>query len=246
MSRKRHFGSAFGLAAVVCVGLSTYFAWTKLAYSQGVPQGQVGKPRISDTVQANVYADNWFILYINGELVAVDSIKFMPHNVISVDILPTYPMTIAVMAKDNADEKTGMEYANSSIGDGGFILKFGDGTVTNATWKAKAYSRGPIDRDTKNPRVENTPIPDDWYSIDFNDQSWNNAVEYSERQIGPKQPFFENDFQGARFIWTQDLEIDNTVIFRHKVAAAPDGKSRPDFSNLNNIVPSGPARKPRR
>ena len=29
---------------------------------------------MNDTIKANMYADNWFILYINGELVAVDSI----------------------------------------------------------------------------------------------------------------------------------------------------------------------------
>jgi hypothetical protein len=97
------------------------------------------KPAITDTVRANVYADNTFSLFVNGELVAVDSIAFIPHNVISVDILPAYPMTIAVMAKDNADPKTGMEYANTNIGDGGFILKFGDGTVTDGSWKAKAF-----------------------------------------------------------------------------------------------------------
>ncbi len=45
----------------------------------------------------------------------------------SVDILQTYPMTIAVMAKDNADPQTGMEYANTNIGDAGFILKFATG-----------------------------------------------------------------------------------------------------------------------
>ena len=65
----------------------------------------IRKPSMSDTIRANVYADNWFEMYINGELVAVDSIKFIPHNVVSVDLLPSYPMTIAVMAKDNADPK---------------------------------------------------------------------------------------------------------------------------------------------
>ena len=150
------------------------------------PPAKVRKPAMADTIKANIYADNWFILYINGEFVAVDSIKFIPHNVISVDLLPTYPMTIAVMAKDNADPKTGMEYANTNIGDGGFILKFGDGTVTDARWKAKAFSRGPIDRDTKNPRVENTPIPENWYAVDFDDSGWGQAKEYSEEQVGPK------------------------------------------------------------
>ena len=40
------------------------------------------KPRIEDTIKVNVYADNWFVLYVNGEMVAVDSIKFIQHNVI--------------------------------------------------------------------------------------------------------------------------------------------------------------------
>ena len=31
---------------------------------------KIAKPRIEDTIKANVYADNWFQLYINGELVA--------------------------------------------------------------------------------------------------------------------------------------------------------------------------------
>ena len=70
------------------------------------------KPVMADAIRANVYADNWFVLYINGKLTAVDSIDFIPHNVVSVDILPEYPMTIAVLAKDNADPKTGLEYGD--------------------------------------------------------------------------------------------------------------------------------------
>lgn len=220
----------FGMA--VAVGLLTAVA------AQGIR-----KPSMDDTIKANVYADNWFQMYINGELVAVDSIKFIPHNVVSVDLLPTYPMTIAVMAKDNADPKTGMEYANTNIGDAGFILKFSDGTVTHAGWKAKSFSHGPVNRDTKNPRVENTPIPDNWYATDFNDSDWSNATEYTEDEVGPKQPYYDSDFKGAKFIWTRDIALDNTVIFRHHVATSPDGKQRTDFSNLNNVVPDAPKKK---
>ena len=50
------------------------------------PSGLI-KPSMADTIKANVYADNWFIMYINGKLTAVDSIDFIPHNVVSVDIL---------------------------------------------------------------------------------------------------------------------------------------------------------------
>lgn len=204
--------------------------------------GKIRKPQMSDTIKANMYADNWFMLYVNGELVAVDSIKFIPHNVVSVDILPRYPMTLAVLAMDNADPKTGMEYANTNIGDAGFILKFGDGTVTNGQWKVKKISWGPVQRDTKNPRVESVPIPENWYAVDFDDSQWSRAREYSEEQVAPKEPYYAHDFQGAKFIWSDDIELDNTVLFRHVVTAPPDGKSRPDFSNLNNVVPEQPPR----
>lgn len=229
----------------VIVGVLS-FGWLVSVTSSFAQLTKLKKPQMSDTIKASIYADNWFVLYVNGELAAVDSIKFIPHNVISVDLLPTYPMTIAVMAKDNADPKTGMEYANTNIGDGGFILKFGDGTVTNANWKAKAFSTGPINRDTKNPRVENTPIPDNWFAVDFDDSQWARAKEYSEEEVNPKQPYFEHDFKGAKFIWTNDIDLDNTVLFRHVVKSPPDGKPRVDYSNLNNIVPEGPPKKPKR
>ena len=61
-----------------------------------------------------------------------------------------------------------------------------------------------------------------------------------KRQWGPSNPIFESDFDGAKFIWTNDIELDNTVIFRHFVKSPPDGKQRADFSNLNNQVPDGP------
>lgn len=210
------------------------------ARSQSPSVAKVRKPSMNDTIRANIYGDNTFVLYINGELVAVDSISFIPHNVISVDILPAYPMTIAVLAKDNADPKTGMEYANTNIGDGGFILKFGDGTVTDANWKAKKFSWGPIDRNTKSPRVESIPIPENWYAVDFDDSSWGKAKEYTEEEVGPKQPYFDNDFKGAKFIWTDDVAIDNIVVFRHTVISSPDGKQREDFRGLSDKIPDGP------
>jgi len=200
------------------------------------PSNGLVKPSIADTMQLNVYADNWFMLYVNGRLVAVDSIQFTPHNVVSVDFLPEYPMTIAVLAKDNADPKTGMEYG-TSIGDGGFCLKFADGTVTNATWKAKNFFHGPINGDTANPKVIQEPLPANWWTTEFDDISWKNAKEYSIEQIDPKQPYFDNDFEGAKFIWTDDIALDNTVIFRTKVEKpgwTPRWNTKPDL-DVNGV-----------
>ena len=203
------------------------------------PQDGVVKPAMSDTVRANMYADNWFAMYINGRLVAVDSIDFLPHNVVSVDVLPEYPMTIAVLAKDNADPQTGCEYGRQ-IGDGGFILKFADGTVTDATWKAKCFFHGPIDRDVANPKVRSEPLPTDWFSPAFDDSAWPAATEYSQERIDPKEPFFQNDFKGAKWIWTSDLDLDNTVVLRKRIERAdwkPRWTTKP---NLKADVGSAP------
>ena len=203
----------------------------------------IRKPTIEDTLKVNVYADNTFTLYINGELVATDPIKFVPHNVVSVEYLPTYPMTIAVLAEDNADPETGMEYADTTIGDGGFILKFSDGTVTDGTWKARRFSWGPLNGDTRRPRVRSNPMPKDWFEIGFDDDDWDEATVFTEDQVDPKQVYHEHDFEGASFIWTDDLSLDNTVVFRKHVASPPDGRRRIDFSNLNNETPQGGPRK---
>jgi hypothetical protein len=175
----------------------------------------VVKPAISDTIKLNVYADNWFVLYINGKLVAVDPIDFLPHNVVSVDILPEYPMTLAVMAKDNADPKTGMEYGTQT-GDGGFIIKFTDSIVSNATWKARSFFKGPL-ANPAGPKIAHAPIPENWFATDFDDSQWARATEYTMQRVNPKEAFFKADFAGAKFIWTEDLDLDNTVIFRTKI-----------------------------
>jgi phosphatidylethanolamine-binding protein (PEBP) family uncharacterized protein len=197
----------------------------------GPDQSGLIKPGIDDTMRLNVYADNWFMLYVNGRLVAVDPIPFTPHNVVSVDFLPEYPMTIAVLAKDNADPKTGLEYG-LRIGDGGFILKFADGTVTNATWKAKNYFKGPLNGGTKNPQVIQEPLPADWWAVDFDDSKWEHAKEFTTEEVNPKQPYYESDFAGAKFIWTEDLALDNTIIFRTKVDKPgwkPRWNTKPDL-----------------
>jgi hypothetical protein len=186
---------------------------------------------MADTIRGQVYADNWFMLYINGRLVAVDPVDFLPHNVVYLDLLPEYPMTIAVMAMDNADPRTGLEYGDH-IGDGGFILKFADGTVTSTRWKVKVVSRGPLRRDTVQPEIANEPIPANWFAVDFEDRDWAAATEYSEAQVRPKEPFYVADFKGAKFIWSADLELDNTVLFRTRIEKPgwkPRWTTKPDL-----------------
>jgi hypothetical protein len=180
------------------------------------PDPNLIRPTFSNALKLNAYADNWCLIYINGKLVAADSIEFLPHNVVSVNILPAYPMTIAVLAKDNADHQTGMEYG-TQIGDAGFILKLSDGTITDASWKVKNFFHGPVARNTTSPQVLRTPIPANWFAPDFDDSSWAQATEYSTSRVGPDGDFTSYDFSGAKFIWSNDLDLDNTVILRTTV-----------------------------
>jgi hypothetical protein len=184
------------------------------------PAGTV-KPTIAHTITLHAYADNWCTIFINGKMVATDSIDFLPHNQISVRILPEYPLTIAVLAKDNAEPATGLEYGNR-LGDGGFILKLGDGTVTSAAWKAKAFFRGPLNGDVARPVVEHLPLPERWYAPEFDDSAWEFATEYAAERVGPGGDYVAADFTNARFIWTRDLLVDNTVIFRTTVPKPPN------------------------
>ncbi|MFM8619070.1 MAG: hypothetical protein ACKOE8_10130 [Opitutaceae bacterium] len=185
----------------------------------GRVRGQI-KPTISDTITLNAYADNWCAVFVNGRLVAVDSIDFIPHNQISVRILPEYPLTIAVLAKDNAAPASGLEYGNK-IGDAGFILKLGDGSGTNASWKAKSFFRGPANRDVSRPTVERTPLPSGWHLPGFDDSAWERATEYTSERVRPDGDYVADAFTGAKFIWTSDLDLDNTVIFRATIPAPP-------------------------
>ncbi len=187
-----------------------------LLASRAYAQANLIKPGIQNTVSLNAYADNWCTIFINGKMVAVDAIDFLPHNQISIKILPEYPMTIAVLAKDNADPATGLEYGNK-IGDGGFILKLGDGTITNRTWRAKCFFKGPLNSNVSAPTVSHTPIPARWYEVDFDDSGWEFATEYPAERVGPDGDYVATDFTFAKFIWTSDLYLDNTVIFRQTV-----------------------------
>lgn len=213
------------------VGAVAAIGFAAILWAQGSRQSGVIKPDLADTIKASVYADNWFVLYINGKQVAVDPIDFLPHNVVSLHILPEYPMTIAVMAMDNADPKTGCEYG-TNIGDGGFILKFSDRTVTDARWKARSFFNGPLGRETANPKISRTSIPLNWFAPDFDDSSWGNATEFTESEVGPKKTFYDFDFQDAKFIWSKDLALDNTVIFRTRIEKPgwkPRWTTKPDL-----------------
>lgn len=104
-----------------------------------------------DVVTGFIVADNYFELYVNGKLVAVDNTPYTPFNSAIVKFKVKRPYTMAFLLVD-WDEHLALGVENMArlkdswyLGDGGVIAKFSDGTVTDSSWKAQSFMVGPLD-----------------------------------------------------------------------------------------------------
>lgn len=195
-----------------------------------------GEVTASDTATftAEVWADNWFALYVNGELVGEDSVPITTErsfNAEAITFETSYPLTIAIQAKDFMQTDSGLEYIgdnNQQMGDGGIIAQITDEStgeivaVTSSAWSTLVVHRAPLNTDCEDDTdpdatcvFEITEIPADWTSIGFDDSGWAAATEWSEADVDPKDGYDEIDWDSsAQLIWGTDLEVDNTVLLR--------------------------------
>lgn len=163
-----------------------------------------------EEITGYIFADNYFELYINGTLVAVDTVPFTPFNSSIVKFKVKKPYTIAVKVIDweenlglGTEDNRGKAY---HPGDGGFIASFSDGTVTNSDWQAQVFYTAPIYDLTCLSEVEGRRLsetcttegtdegqnayaahwetPSNWMGQEFDSTSWPQATLYSEDEIG--------------------------------------------------------------
>lgn len=185
------------------------------------------------TFTADVWADNWFAMYVNGELAAEDSVSIdteRSFNKESFTFEASYPMTIAIEAKDFKETDSGLEYIgdnNQQMGDGGVIaqIKNESGDVIAATdnnWASLVVHEAPLDKScekSSNPEADCefkiSETPNSWFAIDFDDSDWSAAGAYTEAEVDPKFGYDEVVWDGsAQLIWGDDLETNNTVLLR--------------------------------
>lgn len=106
--------------------------------------------RDGEVITGFLVADNYFELYVNGKLIAVDNTPFTPFNSVMVKFKVKRPYTIAIKGVDWEENLgLGTEYnvTNKSKyhqGDGGVIARFSDGTVTDSSWKAQSFYIAPL------------------------------------------------------------------------------------------------------
>ena len=192
---------------------------------------------VSSEFKAEVWADNWFALYVNGELVGEDSTPITTErsfNAETITFTAAYPLTIAIEAKDFKETDSGLEYIgerNQQMGDGGIIAQITDLStgkvvaVTNNGWRLLVIHRAPLNPECENAsnpdtacRFEKSEAPVGWTSANFDDGQWAFATEWSEAAVRPKGGYDDIDWNGAaRLVWGSDLEVDNTVLLRFTV-----------------------------
>lgn len=201
---------------------------------------------LGDTITAYLFCDNYFELYINGQLIGVDAVPFTPFNSSVAKFVVSKPYTIAVKLVDwEENPGLGTEVQGSNLyysGDGGFIAAFSDGTVTDASWKTQSFYIAPLDNPDlidelpsgvhATTRASNTPactadcygvhydIPSGWQQPAFDDEKWPYAVLYNAAQV-TNQPAYTNfaasAWANAKFIWSSNLFLDNVVLSRKQV-----------------------------
>ena len=190
--------------------------------------------------QAEVWADNWFSLYVNGKKVGEDSVPITTEksfNSEKIKFSATYPLTIGVIAKDFTENASGLEYIgkpNQQIGDAGIIIQIREvvsGKViafSARDWKVLTINKAPLNPEcvsSSTPNVDckfsNVAIPSTWASATFKDTTWKNATEFSKETVGVKDGYFDFTWApGAALVWSSDLKLDNTILLR-KVVKTP-------------------------
>ena len=189
--------------------------------------------------KAEVWADNWFALYVNGELVGEDSVSITTERSFNAETIvfsAAYPLTIAIEAKDFKETDSGLEYIgerNQQMGDGGIIAQITDLSsgkvvaVTHSGWRLLVIHRAPLNPDCEKAsdpdtacRFEKTEAPPGWATAEFDDGQWVPATEWTEAAVRPKDGYNRIQWNdAARLIWGSDLEVDNTILLRLTVPA---------------------------
>ena len=213
-----------------------------LAVLAGCAPTQQPRQLLSDTsgsvtIEGDVWADNWFALYLGDQLLIEDSVSIRTErsfNAESFSFQADYPIVLNFVVKDFKENDSGLEYIGSQkqqLGDGGFIAQFRDANTgkllaaTDSTWPCMVLHHGPNDESCAkldSPVTGEGPCaftsqeePAGWKQTDYSTDEWTKATEFSASAVRPKDGYNRVSWDSyAKLIWSSDLKKDNTILFR--------------------------------
>ena len=154
-------------------------------------------------------------------------------NAQCVTFQASYPFTLGLVSKDFVENESGLEYigeSNQQMGDGGIILQIRDSegevvAVTDSGWRGLSIFRAPLNIECESSadplaecESEIIPEPAGWAEPDFDDSDWSSAIEYTADEVQAKDGYTQVSWDAsARIIWADDLNVDNTILWRFTV-----------------------------
>jgi hypothetical protein len=188
-----------------------------------------------------IFADNAFEIWVNGTFLCTDPILFTPFDAHAVRFQANAPLTIAMKLGDwEQVNGVGVEF-DVETGDGGAIARFTSSAgevVTSADWRCEVFYAAPMDdpkclvgHDTSGCALKTAcqldaayddchaalwAVPDDWAAMSFDDSAWPNATEYEADAVTQDRAYRHDTerYGDARFVWSRNLVVDNTVLCR--------------------------------
>jgi len=168
----------------------------------------------SETFTAYIFADNYFELFINGQLIAVDPVVFTPFNSNVVKFKVDRPFTVAVKMVDweetlglGVESNRGTKY---HAGDGGLVAQIQNDAgktvaITDSSWKAQTFYTAPI--------VDRTCLVVDGEKRDSSactDQSVKNAESTSAAHWAVPENWAQTDFDDSK--WPAATTFTNDTV----------------------------------
>lgn len=230
------------LIAVACILLTTGCG------QREQPRKVLNTTRGAVSIHGDVWADNWFALYVGDKLLIEDSVSITTErsfNAESFAFNADYPIVLNFVLKDFKEDDSGLEYIGTKkqqLGDGGFIAQFRDVetgrllAATDAKWRCMVLHHGPVEEacaSVDSPVAGQGPCafitteePLGWKSDTFSTDDWQPAKEYTESEVRPKDGYDRVVWdKKAKLIWSDDLKKDNTILFR-VVIEKPESQDR--------------------
>jgi hypothetical protein len=192
----------------------------------------------ADTLEGEVWVDNWFTLWVNGGKLIEDSVPITTERSFNAErftFRADPPYTFAFEFRDFMQDETGLEYIGTrrqQMGDGGAVAQFTDAqsgktvAVTDGSWRCLVVHHAPVGgtacEKSRNPQAgqgdcaaQETTRPDGWTAPGFDDSGWPAASVHSASGVRPKDGYSAISWdRSAQFIWGPDLERDNIVLCR--------------------------------